>query len=68
MMNIKNLTLTLGVASTASAVRLNSQVGAQLETENFWHDIGHAFDSAAKSVGNTVKKTVDTGVDVVEHP
>ena len=34
---------------------------AQVETENFWHSISHAFDSAADSVANVV----ETGADVL---
>ena len=62
MMSIKNLTLAVAVAASANAARLNAQTGAQLETENFWDDIGDAFSDAGKWIGHAADDVGDAVV------
>ena len=45
-----------GVESAADSMsQKGQQILAQVETENFWHDLGHAFTSAAKWTEGAVK-------------
>ena len=59
---MKNLTLAVAVTASANAVRLNSQAEAQLETQNFWHDLGHAFSDAGKWIGHAAEDVGDAVV------